>query len=665
MPDIFPSEVLYAFFDGRYLRPGNTVASEPVAGMKATAYASLDAAVAAIAGTETTLVIDGPCSVINDLSIPYNLAVEIKKGAVVTIPSGKILSINGSFQAGRYQCFTGSGKVSFGADAAVEMYPNWWGAKCDGVTDDTLAAQAALDCAGKTRSANGGVRNSVATESGSGVVSVLGALLATQLIIPTRVILQGLDWRTSILIQKNGSNKHFIIAEDPATSERSAIKNIYVNGNKANQIGVWDGIRFDSTGSLIDRNYLIDGVYATNCSGNGISLIGGVGGFGGGGESRVINSISAQNDGYGIYGEVYDTMYTCNVVWFNGLDGMRITGSNSYISNCKAWYNGALNAGVGFRFHGDRITYSNLSAQDNYGSGFTLVGISHTGSTLSADNNGRKYLTDSSHVGVGYNINSLTNSKLSLLAEGWGATPVQSYSLSFYGACSGNDISLLSTGAMINDYLGDIGADKLEINGELIVSPPITSSRFTNRQALDATLEANHPALKNRTYANWWDGTASQAGYWEQGPEMSESGVPIFFSYNIMPINFPEGVVPAYTLRELGTADSTSGNFSSTMFKFSGCYWDGSVAKYTGWNLQAHLGAGTTPVNILEFTSQGTTGISYAKINGAAVGTRTAVPATATTPGIPGQWAADTSYFYVYIGDGSNHVWLRSAVATW
>lgn len=51
--------------------------------------------------------------------------------------------------------------------------------------------------------------------------------------------------------------------------------------------------------------------------------------------------------------------------------------------------------------------------------------------------------------------------------------------------------------------------------------------------------------------------------------------------------------------------------------------------------------------------------------SGNPLGRKVSVPATATTAGVPGDWAADTSNFYVYTGDGSTHTWRRVAVAAW
>jgi len=46
-------------------------------------------------------------------------------------------------------------------------------------------------------------------------------------------------------------------------------------------------------------------------------------------------------------------------------------------------------------------------------------------------------------------------------------------------------------------------------------------------------------------------------------------------------------------------------------------------------------------------------------------GIKVAVPSTATSDGKVGNWAADTSYLYIYTGDGTTHTWRRVAISTW
>jgi len=44
------------------------------------------------------------------------------------------------------------------------------------------------------------------------------------------------------------------------------------------------------------------------------------------------------------------------------------------------------------------------------------------------------------------------------------------------------------------------------------------------------------------------------------------------------------------------------------------------------------------------------------------LGEKVAVPTSASAQGFPGQWAADTSHFYVCV---SVNTWMRVSIATW
>jgi hypothetical protein len=47
------------------------------------------------------------------------------------------------------------------------------------------------------------------------------------------------------------------------------------------------------------------------------------------------------------------------------------------------------------------------------------------------------------------------------------------------------------------------------------------------------------------------------------------------------------------------------------------------------------------------------------------LGMKVEVPATATAPGRPGQFAVDATHIYTYTGDGTTHTWVRATAATW
>jgi len=70
---------------------------------------------------------------------PADRALEVKKGG--SIANTVAFTINGPFTAGLYQVFAGSGSVT----GLTEAQPEWFGAKGDGITDDAVAIDNALN----------------------------------------------------------------------------------------------------------------------------------------------------------------------------------------------------------------------------------------------------------------------------------------------------------------------------------------------------------------------------------------------------------------------------------------------------------------------------------------------------------------------------------------
>ena len=103
-------------------------------------------AITAIGSNPTVLHIPpGTWPIASDLTIPANITLKLPRGAILNIANGKTLTLNGGVDAGLYQIFSwaGTGKVVFGMGSVDRIIPQWWGAKGDNSSDDTVAIEAA------------------------------------------------------------------------------------------------------------------------------------------------------------------------------------------------------------------------------------------------------------------------------------------------------------------------------------------------------------------------------------------------------------------------------------------------------------------------------------------------------------------------------------------
>jgi hypothetical protein len=89
----------------------------------------LGTAIAAIDNAKTVLSLPaGNWPIAANLTVPATLTLKFAHGAVLTIPTGKTLTINATLEAGRYQIFScaGTGKVAFATGAVDKVYPEWF-----------------------------------------------------------------------------------------------------------------------------------------------------------------------------------------------------------------------------------------------------------------------------------------------------------------------------------------------------------------------------------------------------------------------------------------------------------------------------------------------------------------------------------------------------------
>lgn len=102
-------------------------------------YTALSDLITKIGISEATILFSpGTYKIGSNITIPSNINLYLSKGAVLAPVSGVTITINGSVEAGLWQIFSGAGKV-IGSIKVDCIYPQWWGAKGDGITDDTVA----------------------------------------------------------------------------------------------------------------------------------------------------------------------------------------------------------------------------------------------------------------------------------------------------------------------------------------------------------------------------------------------------------------------------------------------------------------------------------------------------------------------------------------------
>jgi len=102
-------------------------------------YTDLATAISTIGSTVTTLLVDTPQTVSGDITIPSTLTLWLMNPTLITVNTGKTITINGSVIIPNSKVFNcvGTGKVVFSNPSTV-LYPEWWGAVGDGTVDDTI-----------------------------------------------------------------------------------------------------------------------------------------------------------------------------------------------------------------------------------------------------------------------------------------------------------------------------------------------------------------------------------------------------------------------------------------------------------------------------------------------------------------------------------------------
>jgi hypothetical protein len=206
---------------------------------------------------------------------------------------------------------------------------------------------------------------------GGGILRLpAGEFVANSYKLKDKVLVQGSGVGT-VLKLANNTNTHFITMDNDQV-RHAGLVNLTIDGNKWNNTtGGSHGIYLnvvnpviDSDGYYIDSFLLFDSIYIRNCSGNAFVTDKNIR------EAHLNRVIAFRNnwDGFSFGGsDCY--IRNCTAYW-NGGNGIGVFSPNHKLSNCKAWGNTTR----GFYFNGaKRISGSNLEAQENGTHGFDIV----------------------------------------------------------------------------------------------------------------------------------------------------------------------------------------------------------------------------------------------------------------------------------------------------
>ena len=195
-----------------------------------------DAAITAIAATETTLYVDSAATMSAVVTVPSTCAVIIQKGGSIdqagnaltfngplimqggTITNDAALAINGPFEAGLYKVFSDTGAVTFTKNID-EIYPQWWGA--------SPSASAAVNDAACTYAVASVGSTGIPIHIPAGTYAKTTAITSTS----SNFNLKG-DGKYSSILSITGAVDGIVLGQDDANTTNCQVSNLGVVGGR-------------------------------------------------------------------------------------------------------------------------------------------------------------------------------------------------------------------------------------------------------------------------------------------------------------------------------------------------------------------------------------------------------------------------------------------------
>lgn len=217
-------------------------------------YASLSAAIDACgaAGSKAcTIAITNNQAVSSNKTVLPHVTLWFANSGRITFSGGAILTVQGGMmEMGLQQRFFGTGTVVFDTGFIERVYPQWWGAKGDGATEDTAAIQAAI---------------TAVSANALPVHCVAGNYVIDALTLPTKANLQGDGSALTKFTRKSGAASFGMNATGDAGD-------VVLKGFELDcDFEGTDGIRLGLSGGGVWGG-LIEDIVVRDCAGINVSI---------------------------------------------------------------------------------------------------------------------------------------------------------------------------------------------------------------------------------------------------------------------------------------------------------------------------------------------------------------------------------------------------------
>ena len=325
----------------------------------------LTIAINTIGSTQTLLIINKAITLTSSDIVPSNICLWIVEGGSIIRAGGFTLTINGPFEAGLYQVFSGfTSGVTFGHSAIKMAIPQWWGATGNGTTDDTIAIKAAI----ASLPIADGTAGDIAHGQPGGIIFLpQGKYKITSVLgLYEGMFLKGAGMLATEIYNASTSGSDDAI--NLSNKGRSAIEyfggvsDLCIRGNVSSGLGIYlNGLAYCHFENLL----------ITENGTDGIRIDGTIGG-----SWKNIYSYGNYNDGLNIpitYSTTVQNFDTCQFR-ANANNGVLWGGISGYMNNCLI----ESNASKGIIVTNTYNNFTNLYCENNNGGGSGAVELEVT-----------------------------------------------------------------------------------------------------------------------------------------------------------------------------------------------------------------------------------------------------------------------------------------------